>query len=131
MEWDGSQFVGHPILANWTDATYLFGTGVNAMYPLEFEDLGRVADSPSKRGCCRVRFAGFDDWRRITAREFFQVFRPFERPSDESLQIARFDPTARKRSPRGKPSIAPMFGQCSVRCPRPSKRSSRSWRTAA
>lgn len=81
MEWDGTQFIGRPVRANWTDATRLFGEGATAKYPLYFNDLSRVEGSERNPGGCRVRFAGFDDWRLIGASEFYSLFRPLERPS--------------------------------------------------
>lgn len=92
MEWNGDQFVGKPITANWMDATGLFGKGVFAAYPLYFNKLDRVEGQALERGRCKVRFAGFDDWSLITVSQFHTLFAPTEEPSAHNLGLGWEDP---------------------------------------
>lgn len=75
MTFENGKFTGEPILMSWGEATELFGEGQRAKGPWGGGGTKQdVIDASSaklgfKRGCCKVNFAGHDDWRLVTKEE--------------------------------------------------------------
>lgn len=78
MLWDGERFRGEPIRLGWRQAVDLFGQGPDVSYDVGgsvsalFSREKRDASHPRhgyRGGRCRVRFAGFSDWRLPTGEE--------------------------------------------------------------